>query len=369
MISHLDLRMMDRALELAEHGMGWTSPNPMVGAVVVVGGEIVAEGFHEKFGERHAEPIALDKAGNRAHGATLYVNLEPCAHQGKTPPCLNRVINSDVARVVIGMEDPNPLTNGKSIAALRERGIEVEVGVREQEARILNRPFISRITRNRPWVTAKYAMTLDGRIATSAGQSKWISGTPARAFVHELRRRNRAILVGFRTAMSDNPLLTCRLEATRPIRQPLRVVVGGAGPLPPNSRLVSSSDEVETLHILSSKRWKQPVQEHGSVEAAVMGADPQKTILDELMGNLVDRGIDSVLVEGGAQTLAHLLEEGWVDEIYAFVSPVLLNDSEALPPFPGRQQPENIDEALRLKRVEIKSFGEDVLIHGFISDL
>ncbi|MBW7939617.1 MAG: bifunctional diaminohydroxyphosphoribosylaminopyrimidine deaminase/5-amino-6-(5-phosphoribosylamino)uracil reductase RibD, partial [Candidatus Omnitrophica bacterium] len=216
-----DIGYMRMALSLAERGIGWTSPNPMVGAVVVRDGKAIAEGYHPRCGEAHAERIALEKAGGQAVGATLYVTLEPCAHHGKTPPCLDCVLASGVARVVVAMEDPNPLVHGKSIQALRDNGIEVAVGICEKEARVLNYPFLSSMLRQRPWVTLKYAMTLDGKIATSTGDSKWVSGEESRAGVQDIRRRHRAILVGFRTALTDDPLLTCRETGDPPPRQPL----------------------------------------------------------------------------------------------------------------------------------------------------
>lgn len=362
-----DILFMQQALSLAERGLGWTSPNPMVGAVVVRDGKIIAEGYHPRCGEAHAERIALEMAGSQAVGATLYVTLEPCSHHGRTPPCLDCVLASGVKRVVIAMEDPNPQVHGKSIAALREKGVDVLVGICEQEARKLNYPFLSSMLRQRPWVTLKYAMTLDGKIATSTGDSKWISGEESRAFVQEIRRRHRAVLVGFRTALTDNPMLTCRLPADLPPRQPLRIVLGGIGGLPPSSQLAMTSTHSPTLHVLSAQRWQNPIHEPGEVEGILLHG--RGSILPELMKVLHEREIDSLLVEGGARTLSSFMDEGLVDEIYAFIAPKILNDFDALSPFPGEGGANSISDATQLRRVSVQTFGQDVLMHGYLTDL
>jgi diaminohydroxyphosphoribosylaminopyrimidine deaminase/5-amino-6-(5-phosphoribosylamino)uracil reductase len=368
--NELDEQLMRRALALAERGAGWTSPNPMVGALVVKGGEVIAEGFHARCGEAHAERIALDRAGEAARGAALYVTLEPCAHQGRTPPCLDRVLESGVARVVVAMQDPNPLTQGRSIQAMRERGIVVQVGVCEPEARRLNHPFLSSILRQRPWVTLKYAMTLDGRIATSTGSSKWVSGEASRRMVQEIRRRQRAVLVGFRTAITDDPLLNCRLDCDPPPRQPLRIVLGGTGSLPRSGHLAKTSGETPVLHVLSARRWRGPIEEPEQVEAVTLGdASGRGSILGDLMLLLHEREIDSLLVEGGAQTLSGFLAEGLADEVYAFIAPKILNDSEALSPFPGRDEHGSMDEAAPLRSVSVREIGGDALVHGFLTEL
>lgn len=362
-----DIGYMRMALSLAERGIGWTSPNPMVGAVVVRDGKAIAEGYHPRCGEAHAERIALEKAGGQAVGATLYVTLEPCAHHGKTPPCLDCVLASGVARVVIAMEDPNPLVHGKSIQALRDNGIEVAVGICEKEARVLNYPFLSSMLRQRPWVTLKYAMTLDGKIATSTGDSKWVSGEESRAGVQDIRKRHRAILVGFRTALTDDPLLTCRETGDPPPRQPLRIVLGGIGGLPPSSQLAATSTQFPTLHVLSGQRWQNPIREPGDVEGLLITT--QGSILHELMKVLYEREIDSLLVEGGARTLSSFMEAGLVDEIYTFIAPKILNDFDALSPFPGEGGSGLMSDAIQLQRVSIQTYGQDVLVHGYLTEL
>ncbi len=366
MTRDFDIRMMHHALELAERGMGWTSPNPMVGAVVCQGDEIISEGYHARCGEAHAERIALDLAGERARGGTLYVTLEPCAHHGRTPPCLDRVIESGVKRVVAAMRDPNPYVNGRSIRILREKGIAVDVGICEEEASRLNHPFLSNVLRKRPWVTIKYAMTLDGRISTSSGDSKWISGEESRQFVQEIRRRNRSILVGYRTLAVDDPLLTCRIEMDPPPRQPIRIVIGGVGPLPSKCQLAMTSTKFPTMHVLSGKRWKGPLNEPSHVEGVVLPGT--KPILEEFLELLHQRDIDSLLVEGGAQTLAGFMDAGLVDEVFVFVAPKLVCDSEALSPIPGSSQIQAMADARGLHRVTVSQRGDDALVHGYLTE-
>ncbi len=367
MTSEFDIRMMRRALELAGRGVGWTSPNPMVGAVVCQGEEIIAEGYHVRCGEAHAERIALDLAGERARAATLYVTLEPCSHQGRTPPCLDRVIESGVTRVVAAMQDPNPVVDGYSFKVLREKGITVEVGVCEEEARRLNFPFLSNVLRQRPWVTVKYAMTLDGRISTSTGDSKWISGKESRQVVQEIRRRNRAILVGYRTLMVDNPLLICRTVSGPPPCQPLRIVLGGVGPLPSKCQLAETSAQTPVLHVMSGKRWQGSLPEPAQVEGVILpGTRP---VLLELMDLLHQRDIDSLMVEGGAHTLAGFVDADLVDEVYVFVAPKIMADSEALSPIPGSNVVSAMADARRLTGVTISQSGQDALVHGYLTVL
>ena len=246
MVRQEDIEYMRRAMELAERGVGFTNPNPMVGAVIVKGGKVIGEGWHERCGEWHAERNAFKNCKVSAEGATMYVTLEPCCHYGKTPPCTEAIIEHGIARVVIGMEDPNPLVAGKGIAFLREAGIEVVCGIEEEALREQNRVFLKYISTRLPWVALKAAMTLDGKIATRTGDSKWITGAEARAYVHELRHRFMAILVGIGTAVADDPLLNCRIEG-RGVRQPIRVVVDSNARLSLESQLVQTAEEYRTI--------------------------------------------------------------------------------------------------------------------------
>jgi len=364
----LDERMMRHALQLAEKAVGWTSPNPMVGAVVCQGERIVAEGFHPKAGEPHAERLALDRAGGEARGGTLYVTLEPCFHQGRTPPCFPRILEAGLRRVVVAMQDPNPLVNGRSIRGLREKGVEVSVGVCEEPARRLNHPFLSWILRKRPWVALKYAMTLDGRIATRTGDSKWISSEESRQFVHGLRRRYRGVLVGHGTAVRDDPLLTCRVDCNPPPRQPVRVVLGGSLPLQSRSQLVRTAAESPVLHYVSGE--VEPIGSHGPIEVvSVSTSECGRIPLKDVLGDLGEREVDGLLVEGGATVLSSFLAEGLADEVYAFVAPKILNDEKALAPFPSLQACERMSDAIRLSSVEIQVLGGDALVHGYLTEL
>lgn len=363
-----DRRMMSRALELAERGVGWTSPNPMVGAVVVRNGEIVGEGFHPRVGYPHAEPIALDQAGTSAEGATLYVTLEPCAHHGRTPPCLDRVVASRVARVVIAMEDPDPRTSGKSIDTLRQKGMEVSVGLLESEARRLNQPFLSSVLRSRPWVTLKYAMTLDGRIAVASGDSRWISNQASRSVVHDLRRRRRAILVGWRTYLVDDPQLNVRGDFDPSPRQPLRIVLGGGEGLKCNSNLARTTEDSPVLHVLPQGAAASEPEGVESIELEAPEPFSREGV-SSLLEMLHNREIDSLLVEGGARTLTAFFEADVVDEIYVFVAPRILDDAAAVSPFVGARLRESIAESRALLDVEITPLEGDVLIHGWLNRL
>ena len=364
--SEFDRKMMRRALDLADKGAGWTAPNPLVGAVVCQGTEIVGEGYHPRIGELHAEPIALDRAGDRAKGATLYVNLEPCAHQGRTPPCLDRVLASGVSRVVIGLEDPDPRTSGQSIRTLREKGVEVVVGVCEKEAKRLNFHFLSRVIRKRPWVTLKYAMTLDGRIATSTGDSKWITNEESRHFVHDLRRRHRSILVGYGTYAKDNPMLSSRIETDPPPRQPLRIVYGGARGISPDSQLAAQAHQIPVVQVISSRDSVHNPE--GVVTLRLDSSDlARKDAVDELLAYLQEIEIDSLFVEGGAHTLTLFFEAGVVDEVYAFVAPKILNEATAYSPMMGHTRRSSITESVDLLEVESRTFSGDTLIHGYFT--
>ncbi|MFQ6090225.1 MAG: bifunctional diaminohydroxyphosphoribosylaminopyrimidine deaminase/5-amino-6-(5-phosphoribosylamino)uracil reductase RibD, partial [Candidatus Bipolaricaulia bacterium] len=242
----MDERFMRRALVLAQRGEGWTNPNPLVGAVVVNGGWIVGEGWHERFGGPHAEAQALEAAGQEAQGAELYVNLEPCVHWGKTPPCVERIIAASIKRVIIAARDPNPLVNGRGAAKLKQAGIEVAVGLLEEEAMKLNEPFFKFIEAGRPFVVLKLALSLDGKIATRTGDSRWISGERSRELVHRLRNKYMAVLVGITTILEDDPQLTVRLKAIR-TKDPLRIILDSRGQIPPGAKVLNLGSEAPTI--------------------------------------------------------------------------------------------------------------------------
>lgn len=322
---------MTRALELASRGEGCVEPNPMVGAVVVRDREIVGQGWHQQYGGPHAEVNALAAAGARAHGATLYVTLEPCCHTGKTPPCSQAVIDAGVARVVAATGDPFPKVAGGGIAQLREAGIDCQVGVMEREAKELLAPYLKLIFKGRPWVIAKWAMTLDGKIATRTGSSKWITGGRSRAVVHELRGRMDAIVVGARTVLADDPLLTARPAGPRTAT---RIVLGD---VPADSQLARTTGEAPLLVVRSRKpksgeyNW---LCDAGGELLVVEAADRLGQI-EQLLDELGQRKMTNVLFEGGGQVLGSLFDSDSVDEVHAFVAPKVVGGDNAPSPVAG----------------------------------
>jgi len=357
-----DQEFMRRALELAALGRGKTSPNPLVGAVVVKDGVIVGEGYHKKAGTPHAEVIALQEAGARAKGADLYVNLEPCCHYGRTPPCTKAIIEAGVKRVVVACEDPNPLVAGKGIEILRQAGIAVEVGVLEEEARRLNEVFFKFITTRRPFVTLKVAMSLDGKIATFTGDSKWITGEQARRYAHQMRAEHDAVMVGIGTVLADDPLLTVRLPGES--KQPWRVIVDSRLRIPLESRIALTSDKfptiVATVQHQGSRERKKLLEERG-IEVWELPADHGRVDLDALLEELGRKEITSVLLEGGAMLNASALEAGVVDKFVIFVAPKIIGGSRAPGPI-GGPGVERIEDAWLVSDLEFSRVGEDLMI-------
>ena len=358
----LDRWHMQRALELAARGRGWVEPNPMVGCVVVVGAEVIGEGWHRKFGEAHAEVEALKIAGKRAAGATMYVTLEPCCHQGKTPPCTRAIVEAGLARVVVAQPDPFPEVAGKGIAELVGAGIEVEVGLLEAEARRLNAPYLKLLQTGRPWVLAKWAMSADGKIATRTGASRWISGEESREVVHALRGRVDAIVVGRETARRDDPLLTARPSGPRTA---LRVVVDSRASLSSQSQLARTAREVPVLVAVGPEapqaEWQRLAQ--AGCQVFVCPRESHAARLDELLAELGRRRMTNVLVEGGGRLLGSLLDAGKIDEVHVFIAPKLIGGASAVGPIGG----EGIDEisrALALQHLEVEQVGPDVYLHG-----
>jgi diaminohydroxyphosphoribosylaminopyrimidine deaminase/5-amino-6-(5-phosphoribosylamino)uracil reductase len=352
---------MRRALELAARGRGAVEPNPMVGAVVVRDGAVVGEGWHQKYGGPHAEVFALDAAGEAARGATLYVSLEPCCHHGKTPPCTDAVIRAGVARVVAAMRDPFPRVAGQGEAILRGAGIAVEVGVCEEEARSLNAPYLKLLGNGRPWVIAKWAMTLDGKIATRTGDSKWISNKASRHLVHELRGRVDAIVVGIGTALADDPLLTARPPGSRVA---LRVVMDRTARLPLTSQLVRTAREAPTL-IVCDERLSPPQRREALCQAGCAVLAGECTV-GGLLDELGRRRLTNVLVEGGSGVLGAFLDAGEIDEVCAFVAPRLAGGAAAKTPIGGTGA-ETIGQALTLRDQRVEVIGGDVYVTGRVA--
>ena len=366
-----DARHMNRALSLARRGFGLVSPNPMVGAVIVKDGVVVGEGWHRVLGADHAEIVALKQAQKKAKGADVFVNLEPCCHHGRTPPCAQALIDAGVRRVVVAMVDPNPLVSGKGIKMMADAGILVEVGLKEKEARELNQAFAKWIVSRRPFVTLKMAATLDGRTAQRDGKSRWITCAESRKIVHRLRAGSDAILVGAGTVRADDPLL---LPVDYPMKKaPLRVVVSSFGDLPLNSKLFSTTDRGPVAVALGAgipAPAPAPVPAPGPVPAAlsslpiqVINAPAPKTGVDleSLLDTLGQQGIASVLCEGGHTLAASLLRAKLVDKLELFIAPKMLGDPDAKPLVAdlGITQ---LDQALGFKILRTSRCGPDIRI-------
>jgi diaminohydroxyphosphoribosylaminopyrimidine deaminase/5-amino-6-(5-phosphoribosylamino)uracil reductase len=361
-----DALWMDRALRLAARGIGLTSPNPMVGAVLVRDGRVVGEGAHLRAGGPHAEAVALAAAGPAARGATCYVTLEPCSHFGRTPPCADALVRDGVARVVTAMRDPSPEVDGRGLARLRAAGVPVSVGVREAQARGLNRAFVCAVTQGRPHVTLKAAMTLDGKIAAADGASRWITGDLARLEAHRLRFAADAVLVGVGTVLADDPQLTVR-HAGLPPKEPLRVVVDSRLRTPAAARVLRSGDPRRAVVACVAPAPAGP--------AAVLRAQGNRVIELPSDGGRVDlrlllealRALDviAVLAEGGAEIGGALAEAGLVDRVAFFVAPRLLGGREAPGPLGGRGRP--LKEALSLTDVVTRRLGEDLLVEAEVA--
>lgn len=350
-----DEREMRRALALAERGMGFVEPNPMVGAVVLdANGQVVGEGWHERFGAAHAEVNAFAMAGVRARGGTLFVTLEPCCHVGKTPPCTDAVLRSGVRRVVVAMADPFPKVAGGGLAILRAAGIPVEVGLLETEAQRLNAPYLKLLSTGRPWVHLKWAMTLDGKIATRSGDSKWISGEESRAIVHELRGRMDAIVVGAGTLRADDPLLTARPPGPR---TPTRIVVTRSGELPASGRLRETISQGPVM-VFTSNAGASRLESWKTSGAEVIVGES----IDDLLLELGRRRMTNVLVEGGSQLLGSFLDAKLADEIHAFIAPTIVGGTGPGPV--GGIGFERMVDALQLVEPDIRTVRSDVYIHG-----
>ncbi|MFN6569638.1 bifunctional diaminohydroxyphosphoribosylaminopyrimidine deaminase/5-amino-6-(5-phosphoribosylamino)uracil reductase RibD [Dendronalium sp. ChiSLP03b] len=357
--SDFDSLMMRRCLELARRALGRTSPNPLVGAVVVKNGEIVGEGFHPRAGEPHAEVFALRAAGDRARGATVYVSLEPCNHYGRTPPCSEGLIAAGVAKVVVGMVDPNPLVAGGGIARLRAAGVEVVVGVETEACQQLNEAFVHRILYKRPLGILKYAMTLDGKIATTSGHSAWITNQNARGEVHQLRAACDAVIVGGNTVRQDNPYLTSHQLGAH---NPLRVVMSRHLNLPENARLWQTA-EAPTLvltEVGANPDFQKFLLKQGVEVVELTSLTPESAMI-----HLYERGFCSALWECGGTLAASAIAQGAVQKILAFIAPKIIGGSHAPTPV-GDLGFSTMTEALSLERVRWRVVGSDCLVEGYL---
>lgn len=354
---------INRAIELADRGRGWVNPNPLVGAVIVKEGRIIAEGWHERYGGLHAERNAFAKCTEDPAGATLYVTLEPCCHYGKTPPCTEAVIEHRIARVVIGMLDPNPLVAGRGIRLLEEAGIEVVCGVEEEKIREQNRIFLKYIATRRPWVVMKTAMTLDGKIATATGNSQWVTGPEARLRVQEMRRDLMAVLVGKGTVKADDPLLNCRLP--QECRQPVRVVVDSRMEIDPACQLVKTALQYPLIiaHTARVDEEKSALLKAHGAETLLCKMQQDRVDLEDLLVRLGEKGIDSVLLEGGGELNEAFIRHHLVDEVWAFIAPKIIGGKNAKTPVEGEGFL-RMSDALELREVVTETVGKDILIRG-----
>jgi diaminohydroxyphosphoribosylaminopyrimidine deaminase / 5-amino-6-(5-phosphoribosylamino)uracil reductase len=355
---------MRRALELAQQGRGHVEPNPMVGCVIARGAEIVGEGWHRRFGGDHAEIEALRIAGPRAAGATLLVTLEPCCHQGKTPPCSRALVAAGIRRVVAAARDPFPRVDGGGLAELQAAGIDVEVGLLESEARQLNAPYFKLLATGRPWVLAKWAMSLDGKTATRSGASRWISGEDSRCVAHALRGRVDAILVGRETAHRDDPMLTARPPGPRTA---LRIVADSQASLPSSSQLVATAREIPVLVAVGSRA---PATECGRLrqagcEVLVCDADDHAGRAGQLLEELGRRRLTNILVEGGGRLAGSLADLGQIDEVHVFIAAKLIGGQSAPTPLAG-EGIEQMAQALSVADGQWRQLGADLYFSGQI---
>jgi len=368
MIEAKDLVFMHQAMALAQKGEGAVNPNPMVGALVVRHDVVVAQGYHARYGDLHAERNAFrdaDERGIDCEGATMYVTLEPCCHHGKQPPCTEAVIAHKIGRIVVGLLDPNPLVTGKGLRQLEEAGIEVDVidptSEIAEKMRHQNRVFLHFITHNRPWVAAKYAMTLDGKICTRTGDSQWISGPQSRAYVHRLRKQYTAILCGIGTVLADDPMLNTRIDGQPEARNPIRIVLDRKLRIPLSSQLVKTAGEIRTIivHATDALVQTEKIMRLKQQSVQVWCCDT----LEELMQKCGEGRIDGILVEGGGTINEAFLQAGLINEVYAFIAPKLIGGAEAKTPIEG-QGFAKLSEALLLNNIKVEQYGNDVLIHG-----
>ena len=356
---------MERALQLSLKGLGYTNPNPMVGAVIVKDGKIIGEGYHKKYGEAHAEVNAFDNATEDVKGAEMYVTLEPCAHYGKTPPCAERIVKEGIKKVYIAIGDPNLKVGGKGIKILKDAGIEVEVGFLEDKCNEINEVFLHYIKTKTPFVIAKWAMTLDGKIATSTGDSKWITNEKSREYVHKLRQRVAAILVGHNCVEKDDPMLNVRLEnLENGVSNPIRVIVARKGNIDCKLKVVQTAREIPT--IVAAKAIddiKRRELESYGVEVLLCEERDGRVSIKDLVKKLGEKNIDSLLIEGGGEILASAFEENVVNKISAFIAPKVIGGRDAVTAIEGKGHP-LMNMATKVKNIKYKTFDDDILIEG-----
>ena len=362
----METKFMKRALELAALGAGYTKPNPLVGAVIVKNGKIIGEGYHAVYGSNHAEINAFKSAIEDVSGATMYVTLEPCSHYGKTPPCANAIVEKGIKKVVIGLLDPNPLVSGKGIEILKNNGIEVVTGILAEDGKKLNEIFLKYIKEKLPYGILKTAMTLDGKIASAIGDSKWITNELSRQYVHELRHRVSGIMVGIGTVLADNPELTTRLSNKEGI-DPIRIIVDSTAKIPLNSKVLNLSSKAKTIIATTEKADKQSLKyiEDKGADIILTPLKNNRVDLSYLMQQLGQRDIDSVLIEGGSALNFSALEECIVDKVISFIAPKMIGGATAKTPVGGNGI-SHMKNALQLENIQISRFHEDIMIEAYL---
>ncbi|MDO8717195.1 MAG: bifunctional diaminohydroxyphosphoribosylaminopyrimidine deaminase/5-amino-6-(5-phosphoribosylamino)uracil reductase RibD [Dehalococcoidales bacterium] len=358
---------MRQALSLARLAVGQVSPNPAVGAVVVKDGEVVGQGYTQPPGSYHAEVVALRQAAERARGGVMYVTLEPCSHYGRTPPCAKAIAAAGISEVHLAMTDPNPLVSGKGNDELEREGIKVYIGEHEEEAKEINESYFKFITTGLPFVTAKFAVSLDGKIATRTGDSKWITGDEARKYVHHLRYTADAVMTGVNTVLADDPRLTYRCGGNGGMvrKQPLRVVVDALGRTPPTAQIFNKPGNVLMAVGESVKAETKQALVQAGAELLELPAKEGMIDLTSLLKALSERQITSVLVEGGGSVLGSLFDSRLVDKVFAFIAPVIIGGAEAKTAVAGTGV-DKMKEAMRLERVNVERFGDDVMFSGYV---
>jgi diaminohydroxyphosphoribosylaminopyrimidine deaminase/5-amino-6-(5-phosphoribosylamino)uracil reductase len=360
----MDIKYMKRAIALAKKGKGYTNPNPMVGAVIVKNGEIIGEGYHKRYGENHAEVNAFNNTTIDPKGATMYVTLEPCAHHGNTPPCADKIVEKKIKKVVIGLVDPNPLVNHKGIQILEKAGIEVITGILSEEIKEMNEIFYHFIQKKTPYVIIKTAMSLDGKIATKTGDSKWISNEKARYFGHELRHEVSGILVGINTVIADDPQLTTRLKGKKG-KDPIRIVLDSTLKIPLEAKILKLTSNARTIIATTENvsEEKVTILVDMGIQVIKTKALNNRVNLNELMKILGSLNIDSLLIEGGGTVNYSFLRNNRVNKIYTFIAPMIIGGHEAKTPVSG-EGISSINEAIHLKNWTTKKIDDNLLIIG-----
>lgn len=363
--SDADEKYMALAFKLAEKGRGKVEPNPMVGAVLVKDDEIIGKGYHQVFGGAHAEIHAIHEGKANCKGATLYVSMEPCAHYGKTAPCADAIIKSGITKVVTTVIDPNPITSGKGIQKLKEAGIQVTLGVMESHATRLNSPFFKLMQKGLPYVIVKWAMSLDGKIATHTGDSRWITSEESRAYAHKIRGQVDGILVGINTVLRDDPLLTCRLEGGR---SPGRIIVDSHAVLPLRSRILNTIHEAEIIVAVNNNAPYDRIEKLKQLGCTIIQTRDKGNRVDlmALFRKLGEMKLTNILVEGGSRVITSMIEERLADKVIVFIAPIIIGGNDAKSPILGKGV-NTVDEAVKINEITVKSFSRDIVIEGILA--